>query len=135
MENEIKNSIYTGMSIYIKLENLKIRLRKDLLTQEHKKYLSLYLGILNTKNQISSILNPQNKSLNIEVKYNHLDSNEYLEIYENNFSNILLDINFESWEDYLNYLLDKDVIKEFNTINNIKINKLPKISNKQLVKK
>ena len=135
MENEIKNSIYAGMSIYKKLENLKIRLRKDLLTQEDKKYLSLYLGILNTNNKMSNILNPRKRILNIEVKFEKLDMNEYIEIYNNNFSSILLDVNFECLDEYTNYLLSKDIVKNFNDINGIKTNQLIEIGNKQLIKK
>lgn len=135
MEDEIKNSIYAGMSIYKKLEILRIRLKKDFLTQEEKKYLSLYLGILNTNNKMSNMLNPRKRILNIDVKFDKLDMDEYIQIYNNSFFNILLGVNFESLDEYTNYLLSKEIIKIFNEINNIQVEQLVETSNKQLVKK
>ena len=122
MEREkIKKSIYAGMSIYNAIENKKIIINNKIITNEDKKYISLYLGLLDITNICEDV----------EVIYEKLSKEEYLEVYKNNFVEIIKLINFDSLNEYLNYILSKDIINLFNEKYEININK----ENKQLVKK
>lgn len=122
MEREkIKKSIYAGMSIYKAIENKKIVINHEPITHEDKKYISLYLGLLDITNICEDV----------EVIYESLSKEEYLEVYKNSFVEIIKLINFDSLNEYLNYILSKDIINLFNEKYEININK----ENKQLVKK
>lgn len=122
MEREkIKKSIYAGMSIYKAIENKKIVINNEVINKEDKKYISLYLGLLDITNICKDV----------EIIYESLSKEEYLEVYKNNFVEIIKLINFDSLNEYLSYILSKDIINLFNQKYEININK----ENKQLVKK
>ena len=122
MEREkIKKSIYAGMSIYKAIENKKIVINNEVINKEDKKYISLYLGLLDITNICEDV----------EIIYESLSKEEYLEVYKNNFVEIIKLINFDSLNEYLSYILSKDIINLFNQKYEININK----ENKQLVKK
>ena len=129
---DIKTSIYFGMSIYKTIKNCKIKLDSHLLTPEDKKYLSLYLGLIKSKNKISESLNTRKMENNIMVSATFLNQEEYVKIYMNDFSNIIDNVDFSSIENYLNFLASQDIVKMFNKRNGINLSKK---SNKQLIKK
>lgn len=131
---DVKRSIYTGMSIYNGLKNREIDLGGENISLEDKKYLSLYLGIIHTDNKISRIIRYLGYKYNIFGNYRNLSMEEYVAIYNNHFIGIVDQINFQSMEDYFKYLLDKDIIKKFNQINNCEIDKMFNVKNKTLVK-
>lgn len=129
---EIKKSVYIGMSIYNILKDCKMIMNNEFVSVEDKKYLSLYLGILYTDNTISNIIH-KNDNINLNLK--HLNMNEYIEIYKNDFIEILNNINYNSMNDYLKYLLSIDIINKYNEIYNIDMKGLIDKSNKILIKK
>ena len=53
---EVKSSLYAGMAIFNLIKDYDLSIDKDNISLEDKKYLSLYLGIINSKNRISSYL-------------------------------------------------------------------------------
>lgn len=130
---EVKTSIYAGMSIFDMLKNCQIEIEGKNITIEDKKFLALYLGIINTENEISKFMKIKKLNFDIKVSFNFLKTEKYLEIYNNYFMEILNDVNFESIEDYFYSLLDKDIIKSFNKNNNYYLNHA-KNKNKKLVK-
>ena len=109
------------MSIYNAIENKKIIINNKIITNEDKKYISLYLGLLDITNICEDV----------EVIYEKLSKEEYLEVYKNNFVEIIKLINFDSLNEYLNYILSKDIINLFNEKYELNVNK----ENKQLVRK
>lgn len=132
---EVKNSIYAGMSIYNIIKDWVISIDCHDLNKQDKKFLALYLGILNTENRISDTFKNNNYAVSIKVKHIILPTEKYLEIYNNYFVEIFNQINFDSIDDYFAYLLDKPIIKKVNKVNGIKSKKVLKESNKQLIKK
>ena len=129
---EIKTSIYFGMSIYKTIKNCRIKLGSYLLTPDDKKYLSLYLGLIKSKNKVSESLNTRKMENNIMVNATFLNQEEYIKIYMNDFSNIIDNVDFSSIENYLSFLASQDIVKVFNEQNGINLSKK---SNKQLIKK
>jgi len=131
---EVKLSVYAGMSIFDLLKGCEIKIWDKAISIEDKKYLSLYLGIINTKNKISSYLDKENIKFNILINFNFLHQDKYLKIYNEYFSDILMDVDFESIENYLTYLLSKDIIKSFNKSNGYHVNKAINERHKKLIK-
>ena len=132
--NEVKQSIYAGMSIYKEIMNCQIKIDNKKISLEDKKILSLYLGIVSTNNEVSNFLNLNNIYYNIQVKYETLNFEEYLEIYNDNFTNIFREIDFENIFNYFEYLLNNPIIKKYNEANNNNIKLVTENKNKILVK-
>lgn len=130
-ENSIdgKKTIYAGMSIFDLIKDVDIILEKQVITLQDKKYLSLYLGIINTNNIISEYLKSKNINIGTFINFRYLNPEEYLDIYNKYFVDIFKEISFESINDNLEYLLDKEIIKKFNKSNNYNINNLIKTKN------
>ncbi len=129
---DIKISIYLGMGIYKTIKNCRIKSDSYLLTPKDKKYLSLYLGLIKSKNKVSERLNTIKMENNIKVNATFLNQEEYIKIYMNEFSSIIDTIDFDSIENYLTFLANQDIVKVFNEQNGINLSKK---SNKQLIKK
>lgn len=129
---EIKTSIYLGMSIYRTMKDCRIKFDQYLLTMQDKKYLSLYLGLIKSKNRVSERFKTLTMENNITVNATFLNQDEYARIYMNDFADIVDKIDFESIDNYLEFLASKDIVRLFNQINGIS---LVKESNKQLIKK
>lgn len=129
---EIKTSIYLGMSIYRTMKDCRIKFDQYLLTMQDKKYLSLYLGLIKSKNRVSERFKTLTMENNIMVNATFLNQDEYARIYMNDFADIVDKIDFESIDNYLEFLASKDIVRLFNQINGIS---LVKESNKQLIKK
>ena len=101
-----------------------------MISLEGKKYLSLYLGIINSPNRISNKYKTIFSELSFE--YELLNSDSYNYLYNLYFAEKLNNINFNSINDYFNFLLEQEVIKKVNDEGSIfKKND----SNKILVKK
>ena len=124
--NEVKMSIYAGMSIFDLIKDVDIILEKQSITLQDKKYLSLYLGIINTNNIVSYYLKSKDINIGTFINFKYLKSEEYLEIYNKYFVEIFKEISFESINDNLEYLLNKKVIKMFNKDNSYYIDNLIK---------
>lgn len=131
-KKEIKEAIYTGVCFFDMLKGKIIRMDKEIVSFEDKKYLSLYLGLLNSENEISQKF--YNIFCSFQILFNSLDINYYKELYNEYFKELTNEINFDTLNNYFMSLLDKDIIKKFNSINNININ-LKRESNKRLIKK
>lgn len=129
---EIKTSIYLGMSIYRTMKDCRIKFDQYLLTMQDKKYLSLYLGLIKSKNRVSEKFKTLTMENNIMVNATFLNQEEYASIYMNDFADIVDKVDFESIDNYLEFLASKDIVRLFNQINGIS---LVKESNKQLIKK
>lgn len=129
---EIKTSIYLGMSIYRTMKDCRIKFDQYLLTMQDKKYLSLYLGLIKSKNRVSERFKTLTMENNIMVNATFLNQDEYARIYMNDFADIVDKVDFESIDNYLEFLASKDIVRLFNQINGIS---LVKESNKQLIKK
>lgn len=124
--NEIKNSIYIGMSIFNVLKGSIIRINDEIVTFEEKKYLSLYFGLISSKN----VLNDEYSNSISELEYRLLDIDEYIELYKNYFIRIFESIDFNSIENYFKFLLEQPIIKKYNSDLSVENN-----SNKKLIKK
>lgn len=129
---EIKTSIYLGMSIYRTMKDCRIKFDQYLLTMQDKKYLSLYLGLIKSKNRVSEKFKTLTMENNIMVNATFLNQEEYASIYMNDFADIVDKVDFGSIDNYLEFLASKDIVRLFNQINGIS---LVKESNKQLIKK
>ena len=130
---EVKMSIYAGMSIFDLIKDIDINIEGSSISLSDKKYLSLYLGVINTKNKITDYLKKQNINIGTFINFKYLKQDEYIRIYNNYFVEIFEQINFESIELNLNYLLSKKVIKCFNKSYGYNINTTIDNSNKQLI--
>lgn len=122
--------IYEGVGIFNELNKCKISFNQYNLNIEDKKYLSLYLGLIKVLSKYDLHFKLLNKRLNIQVNNYRLDKNTTEYILNNYFSEI---IDIIDDENYLSYLLDKKVIKMFNSLNGI--NNIPKEKNKILTLK
>ena len=122
----IKKALYEGVCIYNEILNCKIKLDNILLNNINKKYLALYLGLISVIDTMGIKIHP----LNISVNYIKLNKDFFIRVYEDEFNSIT----FNSIEEYMNFLLSKDIIKEFNKINNIFLEKLINENHKKLVK-
>ena len=133
--NEVKHSFYAAMSIYKIIRNVNIKMDNDYISLEDKKYLSLYLGVINTDNSITNYFKEKSINIGTFINFRFLEQEEYLKIYNDDFINIFNQMNFESLEENLKFLLSKDVIKKFNKSNGYYIEKYLNKENKVLVKK
>lgn len=125
LENKkLYDVLNVGMNIYykqFKKPNLIIGTYE--FTEEEKMYLSLYLGVLHSKNIISNLYKEQNID---ETKEYVLKDNDnklitFLNMYEESFSVILGDKNFESLEDYFKFLIEQRAVKVYNDFIGIKV--------------
>ncbi len=132
---EVKNSIYVGICIYKNINYLLTEAFDELLIDEDKKYLSLYLGLLNTDNHISKSLNISYHKLNKQIDYDELEHDEYIKLYDKYFFDILRNMDFCSIDSFFELLISKDIVQLFNRILSINTDCIIKKSNKQLVKK
>ena len=95
----VEKSVYAGMSIYSIIKDNEIIIDGYSLNYEDKKYLSLYLGVINTTNWFSNFLKEKQYNYNLNISYKILDTNKYLDLYSNNFSNLFKQIPFNSFDD------------------------------------
>lgn len=135
MKNEIRESICAGMYIYNTLKNCIIKIQGKVVSLEDKKYLSLYLGLLNTNNFISKSLQNTNLKLNTALNLKKLKNEQYIQIYNEYFKDILYNMDFNSFDEFFNYLLDKTVVKRLNIEYDFDPNEFIDKSNKRLIKK
>ena len=131
---EVKVSVYAGMSIFNLIKDCELSIKDEVISLDDKKYLSLYLGIINTKNNISNYLKEKNIRFNNLVTFKGLNQEDYIKIYNNYFIEIFDEINFNSIEQNFEFLLSKDIIKKFNKSNGHYVDKTISESNKTLVK-
>ena len=132
---EIKNAIYTGMCIYNRLRKSIVEVEGKFVQLEDKRDLSLYLGIIHSENSISSLLNETQLKKNTMLDYKKLEEKTIFNICEEYFSNNLLNVEFETIEEYFNSLLNKEIIISLNRENNFDATEFINASNKQLIKK
>jgi len=132
--DEVKISLYEGMSIFNVLKDYDINMNDKNISIDDKKYLSLYLGLINSKNSISLYLKEKNIKFKFRFNYKFLKQEEYLEIYNSYFIEILKEINFNSIEEHLNYLLSKKIVQDFNRCNGHYVDKMINDRNKELMK-
>ena len=88
-------SIYAGMSIFDLIKDIDINIEGSSISLSDKKYLSLYLGVINTKNKITDYLKKQNINIGTFINFKYLKQDEYIRIYNNYFVEIFEQINFE----------------------------------------
>ena len=134
MENnirEVKDAIYTGMSVFATLKDFIIESNGQVVSLEDKKYISLYLGVLYSDNDISKTLVDKKNTIYKKVKYRNLSKEELLKTYEENFVDILTKIDFTSLSNYFYFLLENELVYSANKNYRIKNN----ISNKVYAKK
>lgn len=132
---EVKKTLYKGLTIFNMIKDYDLKINKDYIGLEDKKFLSLYLGIINTENKVSSYLKQNDIDLKsfVNVESYELSMEEYLRLYENYFVEIFYSLSFNSLETIFNYLLSKNIIQEFNQYNGYCIDFL-KENNKKLIK-
>ncbi|MBR6690641.1 MAG: hypothetical protein IKL65_04860 [Bacilli bacterium] len=131
---EVKASIYAGMSIFNVIKDYDLIMWNEKLSLNDKKYLSLYLGLINSKNNINLYLKENEIRFKFNINYKLLKQEEYLEVYNLYFVEIFNEINFESIEEHLNYLLNKKVVQSFNRCNGHYVDKIINEKNKHLIK-
>lgn len=133
---EVKMSVYAGMAIFNLIKDYDLSIDRENISLEDKKYLSLYLGIINSKNRISSYL--KEKEIRFSINFNCnpklLKKEDYIEIYNKYFVDLFNEINFNSIECNLDYLLNKKIIQKFNRYNGHIVDKTINERNKQLIK-
>lgn len=129
-KEEVKNAIYAGMSIFNVLKNSILKIDEENVSLEDKKYISLYLGIINSENKISYEFNDLFSELH--MNYRLLDMSSYIELYIEDFVEIFENIDFNSIDNYFNYLLEKEIIRKVNLDNSLSEEN---IGNKKLIKK
>lgn len=137
MEKEflsVKNAIYDGMSIYSIIMGSEIVIDGYCLNYEDKKYLSLYLGMINTTKKFSEFLKEKGYNYDLDISYKVLDTNNYMNIYIRNFVDIFKQIPFDSLDEYIVYLLNKDIIKRINERKGYTFEEFSTKSNKLLIK-
>lgn len=133
MENnvqEVKEAIYAGMSIYNTLKNFSMESSGKEVSLEDKKYISLYLGILYSNNEIGRELHERKNIIYRKVKYNKLNKEELLQTYTEGFVDILTQVDFESIFNYFNFLLNNEHVSTINKSYRIEVNQ----GNKRLVR-
>lgn len=133
---EVKVSLYSGMAIFNLIKDYDLSIEGENISLEDKKYLSLYLGIINSKNRISLYLKEKQIKFRINFNFNPklLKKEEYSKIYNEYFVDIFKYINFNSIECNLDYLLNKEIIQEFNRCNGHIVDKTINERNKELIK-
>jgi len=133
---EVKMTIYEGMAIFNLIKDYDLSIDKENISLEDKKYLSLYLGIMSTKNKITEYL--EKNKINFKTYFNFnkkiLKIEDYIELYNNYFVEIFNEINFDSIYKYIKYLLGKKIVQDFNEANGYYIDKIFEQRNKQLIK-
>lgn len=102
MEKEIKNTIYTGISIFKIIKNSIVKIDKQIVSLEDKKYLSLYLGVINCDIK------------KCDIDYEPINKYLYDEIYSEYFKDTLINLDLSSIDNYFNSLLNIDIVKRFN---------------------
>ena len=127
---EVKQAVYAGMSIFYVLKNSIVKIGDENISLEDKKYLSLYLGIINSHNKIAYELRYLFSEL--QMNYEYLDNSIYMELYLEYFIEIIETIDFESIDNSFKYLLEKEIVKKVN-IDSLVYNE--NNSNKKLIKK
>ena len=132
---EVKEAIYTGMCIYDTFKSTIVEIEGKFVSLDDKKYLSLYLGILNTNNKVSNMIKDTELMLNTKVNFKRLDNEEYINIYKKYFKNILIDLSTNSIDEYFSSLLYKEIIIKLNREYNFSTDVFVNYENKQLVKK
>lgn len=130
---EVKQALYAGMSIYKELMNSIVEINGKKITLEDKKYMSIYLGMLNTENIISTKLKEPGYRVYKRVKYKQLTNEEYMNIYKEHFVELFNQMDFNSIVNCFNSLLDNEVIINLNNAFRFNVNKLENNSNKQMV--
>lgn len=133
---EVKKAVYTGMATFNLIKDYDLKLYNKNLNLEDKKYLSLYLGIINTNNNFSLFLkeNEIRFGINFKCSYKLLSTEDFLNLYNDYFVDVIKEINFNSIEENVNYLLSKKIIQDFNKCNGHNLNKIINDKNKQLIK-
>jgi len=133
---EVKMTIYEGMAIFNLIKDYDLSIDKENISLDDKKYLSLYLGIMSTKNKITEYL--EKNKINFKTYFNFnkkiLKIEDYIELYNNYFVEIFNEINFDSIYKYIKYLLGKKIVQDFNEANGYYIDKIFEQRNKQLIK-
>ena len=132
--DEVKKSLYAGMSIFNSIKDVNIFINNTEICLNDKKYLSLYLGIIYTNNVISKYLKEKGIRLKYDITLKKLNVQEYLNLYNLYFIDIFNEINFVSIEENFNNLLSKNIIDYFNKCNGHYVYKTVKDVNKQLIK-
>lgn len=132
---EIENAIYTGICIYNRISRSIVEIENSFVPLNDKRELSLYLGILHSQNHISDKLVKTNIKKHTLITYKKIDSNTYLELYNLYFKHMINDFNLETIEDFLKWLLTKDIVKSLNREYDFNMYDFINIGNKQLVKK
>ena len=132
--DEVKVSLYEGMSIFNVLKDCDVNMNNEVVSLEDKKYISMYIGLINSKNSISLYLKEKNIKFKFGFNYKFLKQEEYLEIYNSYFVEILKEIDFNSIEQHFNYLLNKKIVQDFNKCNGYYVYKLINDRNKELIK-
>lgn len=133
-KQEIKNSIYTGICIYKKLRNTILKIGDDIVTLEDKKDLALYLGIINTDNSISKLLQGTDLKLNAQVTFKNLDNEEVENLYSYYIKSHLINFNLDNIYTFFDNLLDTNIVKKLNKQYNFTLDSI-QYKNKQLIKK
>lgn len=129
---EVKEALYAGMSIYKELMNSVVEVNKKQLTLEDKKYMSLYLGLLNTDNDISNQLKDSEYRIYKKIRYNELRQEEYIKLYQEHFVEIFNQIDFNSITNYFDFLLEQEVVDNINKAFRFDTNRIVNKSNKQM---
>lgn len=136
MENEVlevKQALYAGMSIYNDLMNSVVDVDNKKLSLEEKKYMSLYLGLLNTENSISIKLQEPKFKVYKRIKYKQLTKEEYINIYKEHFIEIFNQVDFNSVINYFNFLLNNEVVQKLNNAFRFDMNNIVNESNKKMI--
>lgn len=118
---EIQKCLFVSIDLYKQFKDTKIEFDDYELTQEDKKYLCLYFGVLYSDNKISRLINKQNNLDSQKYTINNLNYEEYIQIYNESFEPLLSDKCFKSIYNYFKFLLGQDIIKRYNLFDKIDV--------------
>lgn len=124
ISEELLVAIYKSMEIYDTIKYTRLKINNKVINTNDKKYLSLLLGIYFKKNSVSKILNLLRYDYGIYVYTDRKKEEEYVDIYINNFKEIvepMLNEETNTIEEFMLKLIEVDFIKWIHNSNSMSL--------------
>lgn len=117
IDDELLACIYKAIEVFDIIKNTTLKIDNERINDENKKYLSLFLGIYLGKNDVSKIFRLFRYSYGIEVYTYTMPETEYINLYKNNFKDLLESMLVEEnimLEEFMLKLIEVDFIKNMH---------------------
>lgn len=117
IDDELLAAIYKSIEVFDIIKNTTLKIDNERLNNENKKHLSLFMGIYLSKNEVSKIFHLLRYNYGIEVFTSNMKEEEYINLYQNNFKELVLsmvDENHITIEEFMLKLLEVDFIKSIH---------------------